>query len=84
MLKDNLGDDYGVNRGLEFVRNNPIPVAMIGIGAAWLIASNTEAVDRIARDERIQAARRRVGDLASDLGNRAGEMALERAHSVSA
>ena len=50
MLKDNLGDDYGVNRGLEFVRNNPIPVAMIGLGAAWLIASQTEAVDRIARD----------------------------------
>jgi hypothetical protein len=82
MLKDNLGDDYGVNRGLEFVRNNPIPVAMIGIGAAWLIASQTDAVDRIARDERIQAARRRVGDLASDLGNRAGEMASSAAQRI--
>ena len=82
MLKDNLGDDYGVNRGLEFVRNNPIPVAMIGLGAAWLIATQTEAVDRIARDERIQAARRRVGDLASDLGNRAGEMASSAAQRI--
>ena len=82
MLKDNLGDDYGVKRGLEFVRNNPIPVAMIGLGAAWLIASQTEAVDRIARDERIQAARRRVGDLATDLGNRAGEMASSAAQRI--
>lgn len=82
MLKDNLGDDYGVNRGLEFVRNNPIPVAMIGLGAAWLIASQTEAVDRIARDERIRAAGRRVGDLASDLGHRAGEMASSAAQRI--
>ena len=82
MLKDNLGDDYGVNRGLEFVRNNPIPVARIGLGAAWLIASQTEAVDRIARDERIRAAGRRVGDLASDLGNRAGEMASSAAQRI--
>lgn len=82
MLKDNLGDDYGVNRGLEFVRNNPIPVAMIALGAAWLIASQTEAVDRIARDERIRAAGRRVGDLASDLGNRAGEMASSAAQRI--
>ena len=82
MLKDNLGDDYGVNRGLEFVRNNPIPVAMIGIGAAWLIASQTDAVDRLARDERVQAARRRVGDLATDLGNRAGEMASSAAQRI--
>ena len=75
MLKDTLGEDYGVNRGVEFVRNNPIPVALIGLGAAWLIANQTNAVDRIARDERIRAAGRRVGDMASDLGSRAGEMA---------
>src|SRR6202158_318529 len=55
MLKDTLGEDYGLNRSLEMVRTNPIPVALIGIGAAWLIANNTNAVDRIARDERIQA-----------------------------
>jgi hypothetical protein len=55
---------------------------MIGLGAAWLIASQTEAVDRIARDERIRAAGRRVGDLASDLGNRAGEMASSAAQRI--
>ena len=82
MLKDTLGEDYGVNRGVEFVRNNPIPVALIGLGAAWLIANQTNAIDRIAQDERIRSAGRRVGDLASDLGNRAGDMASSAAQRI--
>ena len=79
MLKDTLGDDYGLNRGLEIVRTNPVPVAMIGVGVAWLIINKTDAIDRLARDERVQAARRRVADLAGDLGDRAGEMAISAA-----
>jgi hypothetical protein len=79
MLKETLGDDYGLNRGLEIVRTNPIPVAMIGVGVAWLIINKTDAIDRLARDERVQAARRRVADLAGDLGDRAGEMATSAA-----
>jgi hypothetical protein len=82
MFKDTLGEDYGLHRGLEIVRNNPVPIALIGIGAAWLLASNTNAVDRIARDERIQAARRRVTDLASDIGNRGGDMATSAAQRI--
>jgi hypothetical protein len=82
MIKDTLGEDYGLHRGLEIVRTNPVPIALIGIGAAWLLASNTNAVDRIARDERIQMARRRVTDLASDIGNRAGEMATSAAQRI--
>src|SRR6202035_674059 len=75
MFKDTLGDDYGLNRSLEIVRANPVPIALIGIGAAWLLASNSGVVDRIAQDQRVEAARRRVTDLASDVGNRAGELA---------
>ena len=82
MFKDTLGEDYGLHRGLEIVRNNPVPIALIGIGAAWLVATNTNAVDRIARDERVQAAGRRVTDLASDIGNRAGEMATSAAQRI--
>ena len=82
MFKDTLGEDYGLHRGLEIVRNNPVPIALIGIGAAWLVATNTNAVDRIARDERVQTARRRVTDLASDIGNRAGEMATSAAQRI--
>jgi ElaB/YqjD/DUF883 family membrane-anchored ribosome-binding protein len=82
MFKDTLGEDYGLHRSLEIVRNNPVPIALIGIGAAWLLATNTNAVDRIARDERVQTARRRVTDLASDIGNRAGEMATSAAQRI--
>ena len=82
MFKDTLGEDYGLHRGLDIVRNNPVPIALIGIGAAWLLATNTNAVDRIAGDERVQTARRRVADLASDIGNRAGEMAISAAQRI--
>jgi hypothetical protein len=82
MFKDTLGEDYGLHRGLEMVRTNPAPIALIGIGAIWLLANNTNAVDRIARDERIQAARRRMTDLAGDIGNRAGEMATSAAQRI--
>ena len=82
MFKDTLGEDYGLNRGLDMVRANPGPVALIGIGAIWLMANKTNAVDRIAQDERIQAAGRRMADLASGIGNRAGEMATSVAQRV--
>ena len=82
MFKETLGDDYGLNRGLEVVRANPIPVALIGIGAAWLIASQTNAVDRIASDERVRAAGRRVSDMASNIGNRASDIATNAAQRI--
>ena len=82
MFKDTLGDDYGLNRGLEVIRANPVPIALIGIGAAWLLASNSGVVDRVAQDQRIEAARRRVTGLASDVGNRAGELASTVAERV--
>jgi len=81
MFKDNIGMD-GVNRGLDVVRANPVPFALIGLGTAWLIANNTGVVDRIANDQRIGAARQRVSDMASDLGNRAGELASDLAGKV--
>ena len=82
MFKDNLGEDFGLNRSLEMIRANPLPIALIGIGAAWLLASNSGVFDRIAQDQRIEAARRRVTDLASDVGNRAGELASTMAERV--
>jgi hypothetical protein len=41
---------------------------LIGIGVAWLVASNTGLADRVVNDERVQAARRRIGELAGDIG----------------
>ncbi len=52
----------------EVIQANKVPLTLIGIGIAWLVASNTGLADRVANDERIQAARRRIGELASDIG----------------
>jgi Protein of unknown function (DUF3618) len=82
MIRDSLNNSDGLNRSLDIVRANPVPIALIGLGTAWLIASNTGVVDRIANDERIEAARRRVTDMASDLGNRAGSMASDMAGKI--
>jgi hypothetical protein len=82
MIRDTLDNSDGINRGLDVVRRNPIPIALIGIGAAWLVASNTSVVDRVAQSERVAAARRRVADMASDLGDRAGALASDMAGRV--
>jgi hypothetical protein len=82
MIRDSLNSSDGLNRSLDALRGNPIPIALIGIGAAWLVASNTGVVDKIVRGERVGAARQRVADLASDIGNRAGALASDVAGKV--
>ena len=52
----------------EVIQANKVPLTLIGIGIAWLVASNTGLADRVANDERVQAARRRIGDFAGDIG----------------
>jgi len=52
----------------EVIQANSVPLALIGVGVAWLVASNTGVVDRVVSDERVQAAQRRIGELAGDLG----------------
>jgi hypothetical protein len=82
MLKDTLGNNDAWNRSLDIIRANPVPVALIGIGAAWIVASQTNVVERVAHDERVEAARRRVADMASNVGTRAGELASDVASRV--
>jgi hypothetical protein len=52
----------------EVIQANKVPLTLIGIGIAWLVASNTGLADRVANDERVQGARRRIGELAGDIG----------------
>lgn len=52
----------------EVIQANKVPLTLIGIGVAWLVASNTGLADRVANDERVQAARRRIGEFAGDIG----------------
>jgi hypothetical protein len=47
----------------EVVQANRVPIALIGVGIAWLLASNTGLVERVVRDERVQAARRHIGEI---------------------
>src|SRR5690349_4645257 len=64
MITDSLkGSGVG-----EVVQANRVPLTLIGIGVAWLVASNTGLADRVVNDERIQAARRRIGEFAGDIG----------------
>jgi hypothetical protein len=79
MIKDSLNNSDAFNRGFDVVRANPIPIALIGIGAAWLAATSTGVVDRIAENERVGAARRRIADVASDIGDRAGSAVSDMA-----
>jgi hypothetical protein len=52
----------------EVIQGNAIPLTLIGVGIAWMLASNTSFTERVVNDERVQAARRRVGEIATDLG----------------
>ncbi len=64
MIRDSLkGNGLG-----EVIQANSVPLTLIGVGLAWLVANNTGLVDRVIKDERVQAAQRRIGELAGDIG----------------
>jgi len=83
-----------LQRGLDAVRANPIPAALIGLGVAWLISNSTGMTDRVtgtASDmgrrvsdtaSRITDTASRITDTASDMGRRAGELATGAAQRV--
>jgi len=64
MITDSL-KDRGVG---EVLQANRIPLALIGIGVAWLVAANTGLTERVAQDERVQTGRRRIGEIAGEIG----------------
>jgi hypothetical protein len=67
-------------QSLDVIRANPIPVALIGLGVAWLIANNTGMTDRVT--DTASDMGRRVTDTASDMSRRAGELATGAAQKV--
>src|SRR3954468_18330490 len=80
-----------LQHGLDVVRANPIPVALIGLGVAWLISNNTGMTDRVAGTASNVSRRvtntasdmsRRVTDTASDMSRRASELATGAAQKV--
>ncbi len=69
MPLNNLAGRDALNRGLDAVRSNPLPLALLGIGAAWLIAANS------IPDERREQARQKITGMAGGIDRRAGEFA---------
>jgi hypothetical protein len=69
MITESLSGSTSAHSGLgEAFQANKVPLALIGVGIAWLLATNTGLTERVAQDERVQAARRRIGDIAGELG----------------
>src|SRR5579884_838061 len=62
MVTESIGDS-GLSTGVEGLRADPIALALIGVGIAWLVAANTRVLDTVAQDERVRAARQRLADL---------------------
>jgi hypothetical protein len=52
----------------EVFMANRVPLALVGLGVAWLVANNTGLAERVVQDERVQGARRRIGEFAGDVG----------------
>lgn len=61
-------DNSGAASLGEAFQANWVPLSLIGLGIAWLLAGNTGLAERVAQDERVQAAGRRIGEIAGELG----------------
>jgi hypothetical protein len=52
----------------DALQSNWVPLSLIGVGIAWLVAANTGLAERVANDERVRAAGRKIGEIAGDIG----------------
>jgi len=63
---------YGADRQSSEVagalQTNWVPLSLIGVGIAWLVASKTGLAERVAHDDRVQVAGRKGGEFAGELG----------------
>jgi hypothetical protein len=50
------------------LQTNWVPLSLIGVGIAWLVASKTGLAERMAHDDRVQVAGRKVNEIAGELG----------------
>jgi hypothetical protein len=76
-----------LQRGLDVIRANPLPLALIGLGSAWLIANSSGVTDKVTdtaneMGRRVADTGRRVADTASDVSRRAGDLATGVAQKV--
>ncbi|MBO0736442.1 MAG: hypothetical protein J2P48_07720 [Alphaproteobacteria bacterium] len=57
----------------EVFQANRVPIALIGIGVAWLLANNTGLTGSAAKSERVQSAGRRIDDAVSEPAHGTGD-----------
>lgn len=69
MSMDNSTGSDPLTRGFEVMRGNSVPLALIGIGVAWLIAANTMPKGGLAE------ARGKITGMAAGVGATAGDLA---------
>lgn len=63
MITQSIGEGRGIGIDFDGFRANPIALALVGAGIAWLVAANTGVLDSVAQDERVRAARQRLTGL---------------------
>src|SRR5215470_6215772 len=68
MSTEFYGTDRQSSEVAGAVQTNWVPLSLIGVGIAWLVASNTGLAERVTHDDRVQAAGRKVNEFAGELG----------------
>jgi hypothetical protein len=63
MMMKSIGDQTRVSIGFDGFRADPVALALIGVGIAWILATNTGVLDTVAQDERVRAARERIATM---------------------
>lgn len=79
-LRNNGGAEFVSNLGQQ-AKHNPLPVALVGIGLAWLMATRNSGTEPELGSssgpglgERASQAKARLGDTASAIGERATQV----------
>jgi ElaB/YqjD/DUF883 family membrane-anchored ribosome-binding protein len=73
-LRHSGGHEFVQNLGTQ-AKNNPMPIALVGIGLAWLMASGKNPPARYSYSSDASSYGSSLGDRAGELGSKASEMA---------
>ncbi len=73
-LRNSGGNEFVQNLGTQ-AKNNPMPIALVGIGLAWLMASGKNPPARYSYSSDSSSYGASLGDRAGELGSKTSEMA---------
>ena len=75
-LRNSGGHEFVQNLGTQ-AKNNPMPIALVGIGLAWLMASGKNPPARYSYDSTSTSYSPSLGERAGELGDKASGMASD-------